>query len=318
MGEWTSADTAAVAQVASSAINYASAASANSKGRKWADKMYERQRADALTDWNMQNEYNSPAAQMARLKAGGLNPNLVYGDGANSPSANIRSSDASWKPEAPRMDLSGAANSLLQSASIRNTEQQTDNLKTQQRLLDQQILREAATTLNIGASTSRSQFDLEQIKAKAATDIEFQKANLANVQADTENKQATNLNIKEDTENKRVNRQFTLDENQRKALINNLDLKKGFQEIANMAATNDSIRQGIKNAKTQNAIAELDRALKAMGIQPHDPAYIRLLEKGYELLPTPQRFKAWVDNSVKAMWNRAKQKASGFRQNLIP
>lgn len=32
--------------------------------------------------WNKQNEYNSPSSQMSRLKEAGLNPNLVYGDGA--------------------------------------------------------------------------------------------------------------------------------------------------------------------------------------------------------------------------------------------
>ncbi len=29
--------------------------------------------------WNMQNAYNDPSAQMARLKQAGLNPNLIYG-----------------------------------------------------------------------------------------------------------------------------------------------------------------------------------------------------------------------------------------------
>lgn len=32
--------------------------------------------------WNMANEYNSPTAQMERLKAANLNPNLVYGNGS--------------------------------------------------------------------------------------------------------------------------------------------------------------------------------------------------------------------------------------------
>lgn len=31
--------------------------------------------------WNLENQYNSPAAQMARLKTAGLNPNLMYGQG---------------------------------------------------------------------------------------------------------------------------------------------------------------------------------------------------------------------------------------------
>lgn len=34
-----------------------------------------------LEMWNKSNEYNSPQAQMARLKQAGLNPNLVYGSG---------------------------------------------------------------------------------------------------------------------------------------------------------------------------------------------------------------------------------------------
>lgn len=33
--------------------------------------------------WNLQNEYNSPSAQMARYKAAGLNPNLIYSQGSS-------------------------------------------------------------------------------------------------------------------------------------------------------------------------------------------------------------------------------------------
>lgn len=43
----------------------------NALNRKWA-----------LEQWNRENRYNSPAAQMQRLKAAGLNPGLIYGDGA--------------------------------------------------------------------------------------------------------------------------------------------------------------------------------------------------------------------------------------------
>jgi hypothetical protein len=34
--------------------------------------------------WNKQNEYNAPQAQMERLKAANLNPNLIYGNGSAS------------------------------------------------------------------------------------------------------------------------------------------------------------------------------------------------------------------------------------------
>jgi len=42
-------------------------------------EIYDRQRQDALADWNRQNQYNSPEAQMVRFKDAGLNPHLIYG-----------------------------------------------------------------------------------------------------------------------------------------------------------------------------------------------------------------------------------------------
>lgn len=36
----------------------------------------------ARANWQMENAYNSPQAQMQRLKAAGLNPDLIYGNGA--------------------------------------------------------------------------------------------------------------------------------------------------------------------------------------------------------------------------------------------
>lgn len=47
----------------------------------------EYQNAWNLEQWNRENAYNAPTAQMARLKAAGLNPNLVYGSGAANQAA---------------------------------------------------------------------------------------------------------------------------------------------------------------------------------------------------------------------------------------
>ena len=54
--------------------------------------MYDRQRADALADWNMQNQYNSPAEQMKRYKEAGLSPHLIYGQ--THTASPVRSTDA--------------------------------------------------------------------------------------------------------------------------------------------------------------------------------------------------------------------------------
>ena len=78
----------------------------NRAQRKWNEKMYGVQRKDALADWAMQNEYNSPLQQMARLKAAGLNPNLVYNNGATHSAQAVQKSDMKqWSPQAPQFDF---------------------------------------------------------------------------------------------------------------------------------------------------------------------------------------------------------------------
>lgn len=46
-------------------------------------KLAEYQYSKQLEQWNRQNEYNSPKAQMQRYKDAGLNPNLIYSQGSN-------------------------------------------------------------------------------------------------------------------------------------------------------------------------------------------------------------------------------------------
>ena len=54
-----------------------------------SNRRFAKQQADTawqreLEQWHRANEYNSPKAQMARLKAAGLNPNMVYGTGTQA------------------------------------------------------------------------------------------------------------------------------------------------------------------------------------------------------------------------------------------
>jgi hypothetical protein len=48
-------------------------------------------RKNALADWNRLNTYNTPAEQMQRFKAAGLNPNLIYNQRNEAPP--VRSTD---------------------------------------------------------------------------------------------------------------------------------------------------------------------------------------------------------------------------------
>lgn len=91
--------------VAQSIVNPILQNATNQRNREFTKEMYSRQRADALSDWNMQNEYNSPQQTMARLKAAGLNPNLIYGGAtagnAGEPRGSSVSAGQAKAPELP-------------------------------------------------------------------------------------------------------------------------------------------------------------------------------------------------------------------------
>jgi len=103
--------------------NIASTLVTNRQQAKTNLDIYNRQRIDALADWNRQNEFNSPAAQMQRYKDAGLSPHLIYGQQNTAPA--IRSTEAK-APNfmAPSLDT----NALLMSAQLDNIKANT--LKT--------------------------------------------------------------------------------------------------------------------------------------------------------------------------------------------
>jgi len=102
-------------------------------------ELYQMQRADALSDWNMQNAYNSPSQQMQRFKEAGLNPNLIYGQMTNSPV--VRSTEA--KPAdyvAPQIKGNPVAEGILAYQNIRQMELQSKGLEAQ--ILESQARKE--------------------------------------------------------------------------------------------------------------------------------------------------------------------------------
>lgn len=98
-----------------------------------------------IANWNMQNEYNLPQNQMARLKAAGLNPNLVYGSGTSTTASTV---PAASKPDGVKpIDYQGIFQSLsnaipnlldqaLKVAQIDKVSQETSNLSSYQRNLN--------------------------------------------------------------------------------------------------------------------------------------------------------------------------------------
>lgn len=138
------AETAALLSAASGPVNALIGAGVqgltNRKNRKFALKM-----------WNLQNEYNTPLAQMDRLRAAGLNPNLVYGGGMNNTASS---------PDVPQgrmdFDMGNPVQNYLQSRSTQQglmaQQQATDNMAKANEKMSEEI---AQIRANVMATLAR-------------------------------------------------------------------------------------------------------------------------------------------------------------------
>ena len=112
--------------------------------RKLADLQYSR----SLEIMNRQNAYNSPAAQVSRLRAAGLNPNLLYGNGSTA-TGNTDVSTPVYNPPAPsfRTDTNmNLANAFSQYQQIASWQAQEESYRSQAAVA-------AAQVRNIDADT---------------------------------------------------------------------------------------------------------------------------------------------------------------------
>lgn len=133
----------ALAGLGGSYMNQKAVEKQNEGNMRLAEYQYQKN----LEMWNRQNEYNNPVAQMERLKAAGLNPNMVYGNGS---AANQASNAPSY--EAPRLesyqgfsrDFQGAANAFMSSQltaqQVKNMEEQNSLLRIDQTAKTQQVI----------------------------------------------------------------------------------------------------------------------------------------------------------------------------------
>lgn len=259
----------------------------NQQDRDWEFKMAMLQREWALRDWQSQNEYNDPASQMARLRAAGLSPHLVYGGGVNTTAQSINkvTPQASSKPSAGyNPDMVANAIGVYQTAQLNAAQQ--DNIRAQTEVAQAQQLLTQANTSKVLTDTARGAFELDQ--AKALRELVIEQANLAN--------QKTKVDI----EATQTGTQVLLNRDAREQLANSTNVELTVNKIleskltqARMALENAKIPEERaklvqeiqllevqkQNASTEGAIKSLDLALRQKGIMPHDPIYARLLDK---------------------------------------
>lgn len=254
---------------ASSVTNPLFAHLTNVKNRKFTREMYKTQRKDALSDWEMQNEYNSPRAQMQRYQEAGLNPHLIYGQ--SNEGATVRSSSASGgSAEAPRFETGELRSSLMAGYDMRMRSAQTDLVAKQISIAEQEaLLKEAqihettARTGQILKSTERSSFDLEL--ERDSRDVSLQSREL-------------------NAEKTRTEIGVMLDANERAAAMNSKSIEEMTQRIIairkGVELTGEQIvkiKEEINLLRKEGRIKELDAQLADRGIRPGDSPMFRYI-----------------------------------------
>lgn len=129
---------AAFLPLIASGVNAGSQMLTNASNRNLSLQMYDRQRADALADWNRQNEFNSPKAQMQRFKDAGLSPHLIYGQTNTAPAVRSSNMDVP-KNMAPQIDP--RSTDAINPMNYAILQEQYANLQRQGNLTDAQIMK---------------------------------------------------------------------------------------------------------------------------------------------------------------------------------
>lgn len=233
------------------------------------DHVYGQQRKDAMEDWMMQQEYNSPKNQMARFKEAGLNPNLIYGQTNEAPA--VRSSEYHVSNrEQPKWQTPDVASGIMSYQDITTKQAQTDNIKAMTDIAKQDLVNKALSGYSLALDNVIKSEDA-RIKPGLA-DSQLQAAKLSVDKASKE------LELMEQT------KQIALRDDQRRAAQNAQSLREGYARIKQMEMQNaktDAERKKIeaemKGILNSQELQELDLKLKRMGIQPGDNMFFRVL-----------------------------------------
>lgn len=244
------------AVVAGAGISALGSIVGNIFGNSGAKRRQDRANRQNIEFWRMQNEYNHPSAQMARLRAAGLNPNMIYG---TSPTSAVGNSDGIAPSKAPEYKIDNPLQDITKFADIRQREAQTNNLSAQNTVLAQEaVLKAAQTQKTLGEGVSA--------KVKGSIDAELRQTSADLVREDLRAKKA--ISVQQEVE----------------ARFKNQSLKNRLLDIHYRA---QNARATLHGTQLSNALKKYEIELNQMGIQKDDNLFLRLLGKAVQQANKP-------------------------------
>lgn len=145
----------------------------------FTQKMAEQTHQWNIEDWERQNEYNKPSAQLERLKAAGINPNAAGGVAPSTASTAV-TSDLPSTPSALASNLGALASLITAQQNSKLIDAQRENLEADTKLKTEKSVTESETR------------DLVKGMMKSETDL-----NNSNVKLNIKKEQLTDEQINE-------------------------------------------------------------------------------------------------------------------------
>ncbi|MDC8027743.1 hypothetical protein NBY09_16470 [Elizabethkingia anophelis] len=237
-------------------------------------KIARENREFSLEMWNRNNEYNTPLAQMQRLKEAGLNPNLMYGQGTTGNSSSPAKADGA-NPTQYKLNFLEAAQ-LHQQQKL--NEQSIQLQKSQTELNHAQAQKVNAETANTHANTLNTQ-ETMQFNRESRPKI-LQKYDLENQSISLSNENLNKLNAKIDADINQIkaNTQLTA----RQSEVAKATLGKILIESQN------AIKQG-RTIDLQQVEQDARNQLWRQGINPNSSGTNGLIDWLRNSLLTPNK-----------------------------
>lgn len=261
----------------------------NEKNRAWNKAMSEQANKWSIEQWNRENAYNTPAAVMQRLREGGVNPDLFYGNSGQNLAAsspNVTPVAASEPTDVSALGskatigdvTNNVVSQALAAAQIRKldsdtgkSKQETENLKVEGKILSADALTRAAMNeqaLEIGRSTIYVNHSIGELNHKEAelassritevaanVELLYQKA--AEVKANIKNINANTASVRFGMMMRAKEFRQRVAEFQEQVRLNDSSIRLNYEQAATYLATRASTVLNIN----------VDTALKSAGVK---------------------------------------------------
>lgn len=226
---------------------------ADERANQYAIDAQNRANQQNIEFWNLQNEYNSPSAQMERLRAAGLNPNLIYGTSPSSAVGNAgdigKAAPAPTRATSQAAEISRGISAMMAFADWKQKEAQTDNLRAQNAVMMQQLM-------NSKIDYNQKLFDLQF--AQQARPERMNREHWTTMKSMSDSNSAM-------SESGIKHNEGLVSDATYQARINRINAESKFAESR------------LKGEDLLNRLKELDIELRELGFTPQDQLWQRML-----------------------------------------